>query len=68
MVKTLQKIGNSQGLIIDKAILELLDAKKGTKFEIKLQNGGILLKPLLMEKIYKRVSKKHRKSLNKLGE
>ncbi len=67
MIKQLTKIGNSQGVILDKAILELLNIKDGSSFEITTKNGGLFLKPIDIKDIYADVSKRHRKSLNKLG-
>jgi antitoxin component of MazEF toxin-antitoxin module len=68
MIKQLTKIGNSQGIILDKAILDLLNIKEGASFEITTKNGGLYLKPLDYKEIYEDISKRHRKSLDKLGE
>lgn len=67
MIKQLTKIGNSQGIILDKAILELLNIKEGSSFEVTTKNGGLFLKPIDIKEIYADVSKRHRKSLDKLG-
>jgi antitoxin component of MazEF toxin-antitoxin module len=67
MIKQLTKIGNSQGLILDKAILDLLNIKEGSSFEITTRNGGLFLKPVDIKEIYADVAKRHRKSLDKLG-
>lgn len=67
MIKQLTKIGNSQGIILDKAILELLNIKDGSSFEVTTKNGGLFLKPIDIKEIYADVSKRHRKSLDKLG-
>ncbi len=67
MIKQLTRIGNSQGLIIDKAILDLLSIKEGASFEITTKNGGLFLKPIDIKDVYADVSKRHRKSLDKLG-
>lgn len=67
MIKQLTKIGNSQGIILDKAILELLNIEEGSSFEVTTKNGGLFLKPLDIKEIYEDVSKRHRKSLDKLG-
>ena len=68
MIKSLQKIGNSRGIVLDKPILDLLkvDGKNGA-FEITPQKGGLFLKPVNIRTVYRRISKKHRKSLNKLA-
>lgn len=67
VIKQLTKIGNSQGLILDKAILELLHIEEGSSFEVTTKNGGLFLKPIDIKGIYQGVSKRHRKSLDKLG-
>lgn len=68
MIKQLTKIGNSQGIILDKAILDLLNVQDGASFEVTTKNGGLFLKPLDFKKVYEGVSKRHRRSLDKLGE
>ena len=67
MVKTLQRIGNSSGLIIDKTMLALLEATEHSSFNIEIKDGGLFLKPLNIAEIYEAKAKKHRKSLDKLG-
>lgn len=47
MVKTLSRIGNSQGLIFDAALLELAHLKVGDQVNITVHEGGaIVLTPL----------------------
>ncbi len=67
MIKQLIRIGNSQGIILDKAILDLLNIKDGASLDISTKNGGLFLKPIDIKDIYADVSKRHRKSLDKLG-
>lgn len=68
-IKQLQKVGTSKGVVIDKPILELLDLDyEGAAVEFEITPQGLLLKPSKIEAAYKRVSKRHRKSLDKLGE
>ena len=67
MIKQLLKIGNSQGIIIDKAILDLLKISKDASFEISTKDGGLVLMPIDFKKVHKKVSNRHRKSLDKLG-
>jgi len=68
MIKRLQKIGNSKGIVIDKAILDLLNVDPDGAFEVTTRQGGLFLKPLNKKDVYERLSKKHRKSLDKLGQ
>jgi antitoxin component of MazEF toxin-antitoxin module len=47
MVKTITKIGNSQGIIFDAAMLELAHLKAGDKLNVEIHEGGTLtLTPL----------------------
>jgi len=45
MVKRLQKIGNSSGLVIDRAILSLLNMEKDEEVEISIQGQGLMIVP-----------------------
>jgi antitoxin component of MazEF toxin-antitoxin module len=68
MIKHLQKIGNSRGIVLDKPILDLLKIPADGAFEITPQKGGLFLKPVTAESAYAKVAQKHRKSLDKLGQ
>lgn len=46
MVKTLTKHGNSYALIIDKPILELLQATPETPFEVMTDGRSLVLTPV----------------------
>lgn len=47
MTKTLKKIGNSQGLIFDAALLEMAHLKVGDEVNVTVHEGGsIVLTPL----------------------
>jgi antitoxin component of MazEF toxin-antitoxin module len=67
MIKNLQRIGNSRGIVIDKPILDLLKIPDDASFEITQKNNGLFLRPLSAKEAYKVVSVKHRQSLNKLA-
>ena len=67
MIKQLQKIGNSRGIIIDRAILDLLNVPEDSSFEVTQEKDGLFLRPLTAQEAYEKVSMKHRKSLNKLA-
>ncbi|MBO0142330.1 AbrB/MazE/SpoVT family DNA-binding domain-containing protein [Agrobacterium sp. Ap1] len=45
MNTTIRKIGNSEGVIIPKEILDRLGLKAGDSVEIREQDGGIQLMP-----------------------
>lgn len=68
MIKHLQKIGNSRGIVIDKPILKLLKIDDDACFELTAENGGLFLRPVTAKEAYRKVSQKHRKSLDKLAE
>ena len=42
MIKTITKVGNSQGLILDTALLELAHLKAGDKLNVEVHAGGTL--------------------------
>jgi hypothetical protein len=67
MIKHLQKVGNSRGIVLDKPILELLHIDDNAAFELTQEKNGLFLKPLSAAEAYQKVSQKHRKSLDKLA-
>ena len=67
MIKHLQKIGNSRGIVLDRPILELLEVPPDGAFELTPRQGGLFLKPITAKEAYEKVAKKHRKSLDKLA-
>ena len=47
MVKTITKVGNSQGIIFDSAVMELAHLKMGDEVNLEVHAGGtITLTPL----------------------
>lgn len=46
MVKTLQRHGNSQALVLDKPILDMLGAKEDTRFQLTVSNGSLIVTPI----------------------
>jgi len=68
MIKKLQKIGNSRGVLLEKALLKLLKVEDEDHVEIIPQDEGLLIKKVGANSAYEEISKKHRKSLDKLGE
>ena len=47
MVKTIAKVGNSQGIIFDSALMELARLRPGDKVNVEVHAGGtITLTPL----------------------
>ena len=49
MIKTITKIGNSKGIILDAALLELANLKEGDRLNVTVHEGGaIILAPGVM--------------------
>ncbi len=46
MVKTLQKHGNSQALVIEKPLLDALGADKDTEFQVIVSGGSLIITPV----------------------
>lgn len=63
MIKTLTKHGNSAALVIERPILDLLDASVDTAFEIVTDGKSLILTPL---KDASRLERFH-KSMEKTG-
>ncbi|CAN5270769.1 hypothetical protein BH23BAC3_BH23BAC3_01700 [soil metagenome] len=68
MIKKLQKIGNSRGILLEKALLKLLKVEDDDNVEIIPHEEGLLIKKVDTKSAYREVSRKHRKSLDKLAE
>ena len=75
MIKTLTKHGNSYALVIDKPILELIQATPETPFEIITDGQSLLLSPVRtpaerkkFEDALKMVHKRFGRALKKLAE
>jgi antitoxin component of MazEF toxin-antitoxin module len=48
MIKTITKIGNSRGIILDAALLELAHLKEGDEVNVEVHSGGtITIAPML---------------------
>ena len=68
MIKKLQNIGNSRGIILEKSLLKLLKVDQDDQVEIIPQENGLLIKKVSVKSAYQTISDKHRKSLDKLGQ
>jgi antitoxin component of MazEF toxin-antitoxin module len=75
MLKTITKVGNSQGLIFDAALCELTGLKAGDQVNITVHEGGaIVLTPIrraapaeAVSQTIRRTVKDYRKTLRKLA-
>jgi antitoxin component of MazEF toxin-antitoxin module len=64
MIKTISKIGNSQGLIFDAALMELAHLRVGDQVNVEVHDGGtITLTPLRPRPSREEVSEVIRKTL-----
>lgn len=68
MIKRLQKIGNSRGIVLDKALLRLLKIENDAAVEIVPRDGGLLVRKLDKAAAYEAIADAHRTSLDKLAE
>lgn len=75
MIKTIAKVGNSQGLILDAALMELTGLKAGDQVDVTVAPGGAIIvtpirKTAPKEKVtatIRRTLKDYRKTLRKLA-
>ena len=75
MIKTITKVGNSQGIILDAAWMELAHLKAGDDLNVEVHDGGTLtLTPIRprpsrpeVSKVIKSTMKDYARSLKKLA-
>ena len=75
MIKTITKVGNSQGIIFDSALLELAHLKPGDQLNVEVHDGGtITLTPLrpapsreTVSKVIKSTMKRYSRTMKKLA-
>ena len=75
MVKTISKVGNSQGIIFDSALMELAHLKTGDEVNVEVHAGGtITLTPLRprpsraeVSKVIKSTMKDYARTMKKLA-
>jgi antitoxin component of MazEF toxin-antitoxin module len=76
MTKTITKVGNSQGIIFDTALMELARIKVGDQVNVTIvpESGAILLMPLRpgpskkeISSVIKKTARDYRKTLRKLA-
>ena len=75
MVKTISKVGNSQGIIFDSALMELAHLKAGDEVNVEVHAGGtITLTPLRqrpsdaeVSKVIKSTMKDYARTMKKLA-
>ncbi len=75
MIKTITKVGNSQGIIFDAALLELAHLKAGDDVNVEVHEGGTLtLTPIRprpsreqVSKVIKSTMKDYARTMKKLA-
>ena len=75
MVKTITKVGNSQGIIFDSALMELAHLKAGDEVNVEVHEGGtITITPLRakptredVSRVVKKTMKDYARTMKKLA-
>jgi antitoxin component of MazEF toxin-antitoxin module len=75
MIKTITKVGNSQGIILDAALMELAHLKAGDDLNVEVHEGGTLtLTPIRprpsrpeVSKVIKATMKDYARTMKKLA-
>ncbi len=75
MIKTVSKVGNSQGVIFDAALMELAHLKTGDELNVEVHEGGtITLTPIRprpsraeVSRVIKSTLKDYARSMKKLA-
>jgi antitoxin component of MazEF toxin-antitoxin module len=75
MIKTVTKVGNSQGVIFDSALMELAHLKTGDELNVTVHSGGtITLTPIrprpsraAVSKVIKATMKDYARTMKKLA-
>ncbi len=75
MIKTITKVGNSQGIIFDAALMELAHLKAGDDMNVEVHEGGTLtLTPIRprpsreeVSKVIKQTMKDYARTMKKLA-
>ncbi|HEU0274591.1 MAG TPA: hypothetical protein VFQ83_08710 [Candidatus Udaeobacter sp.] len=76
MTKTITKVGNSQGIIFDAALMDLARVKVGDQVNVTVipESGAIVLMPLRpvpsreeIRSVIKKTARDYRKTLRKLA-
>ena len=59
MIKQLRRVGNSQALILDKPILELLGLEENGQVQLTIQNGNLIVAPIFPRVVPQEALEKH---------
>jgi antitoxin component of MazEF toxin-antitoxin module len=75
MVKTISKVGNSQGLILDTALMELTGLRAGDQVNVTVHEGGSIMITPIRKAVsaaeataaIKKVARDYKKTLRRLA-
>ncbi len=75
MVKTIVKLGNSQGIILDSTLMDLAHLKVGDQLNLEIHDGGVItLTPLRtapdakeVTRVIKSVMKDYKRTMRRLA-
>lgn len=76
MIKQLRKVGNSNALLLDRAVMELIGLEEKGKVQLTVHNGSLILTPARPKKVspeqfeqtLAKVVAKRRSALKRLAE
>jgi antitoxin component of MazEF toxin-antitoxin module len=75
MIKTISKVGNSQGIIFDSALMEMAHLKPGDDVNVEVHEGGTITLTLIrsrpsrgeVSKVIKSMMKDYARTMKKLA-
>ena len=59
MVKRLQKVGNSNAVILDLPLMEMVGLEEGKKVQVTVNNGSIIITPVNPRRVDPEELKRH---------
>ena len=68
MIKTLSKVGNSQALILDKTMLELIGVGERGEVELQVQGDTLLVRPAGSGARRAEIEASHSKFMNRFAD
>lgn len=68
MIKTLSKVGNSQALILDKTMLELIGVGERGEVELQVQGDTLLVRPARSDARRVELESSHRKFMERFSD
>jgi antitoxin component of MazEF toxin-antitoxin module len=59
MVKRLQKVGNSNAIILDLPLMEMVGLEEGKEVQVSVSNGSIIITPVNPRRVDPEALKRH---------